>query len=206
MNTNEERSARWYAYYLGELPEAERAGVEAELAAAPVEAEEVRRVCLGVETWASEPIAGKPLDVHGIFNQADAPFGAAKPRRMAVLTKAWPWAAAAAFLIAISQISFSIQFGDSTIAWGQAIQQPAGGVPSEAIERLNAIETAAAKTQADIATVATRAASIETEMRDTTAELAYNQQLESQARYSDVQRILTLTGLGNYSMAAMYEP
>lgn len=207
--TNEQRDARWFAYLLGDLPEDERAAVEAEMAAAPRESAAFRQTYDGVDLWAREAVEHAPLDVHDTIARAQTLLAAnAHPRKTPWYGRALPWAAAAAFLIALSQISFSVQMGDSTFAWGA---QPAQEESSqELIDRLRALETVTASAQAELQGLAERAVSIEEEMRDTTAELAYNQQLESEARYRDIARVLTLTGLdrmtvADASFASMYD-
>ncbi len=200
MNNNHERDARWFAYLLGELPEADRAQVESqhaqvetEMAASPDEAAKFRAVCEGVHSWAAESVIGPAMDLHALLAKGQIPAQGPRPAWWA---KAWPWAVAATFLIAISELSFSVQLGDTTIAWGQPAA-PAASVPADdLLKRLDAIETASLASQQEVATMAARALSIEEEMRDATAELAYNQQLEAEARFRDIERLIALTGLG----------
>jgi hypothetical protein len=189
MTNHEQREQRWIAYFLGEGDPVERRRTEQELREAPEEAERIRVLCTAVTQWAQEEVPPSPLALSEL-PVGDLEFQRAKKQRTSAMWKALPWAAAAVFLLALSQVSFSVTMGDTTFAWG------AGGAPQTAdpaiATRLATLETASAEANELASAVALRTMNLETELRDTAAELAQNQRLESEVRYRDMARLLTL--------------
>ena len=184
MNPQKEREDRWLAYYLGELPESERRAVEEEFEADPALAADMKDFLRDVETWAKRPVPGEPMDIDAV-RQHEAPGrGGFKALR-------WPlsFAAAALFLFALTQVQFSLEFGDTQFAWGQAPSAVNTGLP-ELQARLDAMEAAQASTQAAVETVAMQTVVLEENLNTTAATLAAAQQQETIARYRDMEQLL----------------
>lgn len=198
MNPNDDLRTRWLAYLLGDLEPDDAARVEAEMRADPAQAEEVKRFFEATTDWAKRPVAEAPIDMTELAARtrgaADARVGRGRLRR------AWPWAAvaAAALLVAaLSQVSFSVQLGGASFAWGNPPQ-------TEAVIELESEISALNESYAALATDNLRLYTgfeefmislqqLETQLQVATAELARNQEREAHTRYADMQRLLEMT-------------
>ncbi|MBN1545509.1 MAG: hypothetical protein JW902_02500 [Syntrophaceae bacterium] len=200
MSEKDDRTRRWMAYFLDEVPPEQRPQIEAELRAAPEEAAEVLDFMEQIADWAKEPVPYTPLDLND--PQFNAEFGR-KSRRFVPLTFAWPlrWVAVAIVLLALTQLNFSITVGDKTLRWGSPLTR-------SDVSRLNAkiacletelqqVQQDTAQTQTDCQTVALKNLMLEKEFRLTTAQLARNQQIETVTRYRDTQNLIRLAGYDN---------
>ena len=137
---NDGRRDKWLAYVLGELPEGERAEVEAELARHPGELRRLQETVKAVNAWASEAGATVASDVDATIAEAQQASEAGKNRPVkpvSVGVPRWVWAAAAAamLVLALGQVQFSVTVGGTTFAWGGAStpvnQQPVASLAPE---------------------------------------------------------------------------
>ena len=179
------REERWLAYHLGELPESDRRAVEDELEADPALAATMEHFMRDIGAWAKRPVPNERMDIDTVRSQPD-------PRQNVLGALRWPMTAAAAalFLFALTQVQFSVQFGNTTFAWGKA---PAENTAVEALQvRLDEMESAQASTQAAVETVAMQTLALEESLNTTAATLAAAQQQEAIARYRDMEQLLAL--------------
>ena len=207
MGVREERERRWMAYYLEEADPSDRAAIEEELRLDPEEAERVRLVCDGVRSWAQQEVAPSHLSLEDLPIGGLASRTVALKQRRALLWRTLPWAAAATFILALSQANFSVQVGDSTFSWGEAnvTPYPEEGETVIALQaRIAELEKATTEAQDLVQQVALQSVELETEFRETATELAENQRLESQIRYRDMERLLSLYGAGSEYPAATF--
>ena len=190
---------KWLAYALGELPEAERAGVEAELAADPGELERLQQTIATVRAWAREAASGEAADVSAIVSEARhggsrRDTNAGQSILSGVPRWVWGVAAAALFLIALGQVQFSVTVGGATFAWGSA-QHVSDATPDPAlaakVEELAARHAAA---EQQLALMRNQYEALVHSVKGTAEALAYSQQVESATRYRDVQQLLQLAG------------
>lgn len=190
---NDMREERWLAYYLGELPESERRAVEHELEADPALAADMKAFMRDVESWAKRPVQGEPMEIDALRQQSET-------EKHGIGTLRWPLAVAAAalFLFALTQVQFSVQFGDAAFAWGQAPATDNAAV-AELQARLNAMEAAQASTQAAVETVAMQTVVLEENLNTTAATLAAAQQQEAIARYRDMEQLLAFAASNDES-------
>ncbi len=198
MKPNDDQTTRWLAYLLGDLAPNDAARVEAEMRDDPAKAEEVRRFFEATADWAKRPVADAPVDMTELAARtrgaADAHAGRARFRT------AWPWAAVAAavaLVAVLSQGSFSMQLGGTTLAWGDPLQ-------TEAVIQLESEISALNQSYAELAADNLRLydgfdefvfslQQLHTQLRVATTELARNQEREAHTRYTDMQRLLELT-------------
>lgn len=191
MEPNAERDQRWMAYFLNECDPSERAQIETELRDHPKEAEAARRVCDEIRAWAAEGVEAAPFEVELAY--ADNPTANGTnivPFHRRATRRVWPWAVAAMFLLALSQISFTLSLGDSTLSWGQPV--PVIVDDSKQLERLQALETTAMETTEFVEALAQQTVALEDELQQTAAELVLTQQVETQTRYRDMERLMQL--------------
>ena len=197
MNPNDDQSTRWLAYMLGDLPPDEATEVEAEMRDDPARAEELKRFFEATTDWAKRPVAAAPVDLVALTAQArgatDIRVGRTRSRG------AWPWAAAAAailLLVVLSQASISVQFGDTTLAWGTQQQVDAVTQLENEISALNASYTELAEDNLRLydgfEQFLIGLNELEAQVQIATTELARNQERESHTRYTDMQRMLEM--------------
>jgi anti-sigma factor RsiW len=193
------RRDKWLAYALGELPEAERAGVEAELAAHPEELKRLQQTIATVRAWAGEVALGEASDVSAIVSEARhggsrRDTNAGQSVRAGVPRWVWGVAAAALLLIALGQVQFTVTVGGTTFTWGSA-RQVSDATPDAALA--SKVEELAAKHAAaeqQLAFMRNQYEALVHSVKGTTEALAYSQQVESATRYRDVQQLLQLAG------------
>ncbi len=200
MNPNDDRWPRWLAYLVGDLKPDEAARVEAEMREDPAKAEEVRNFFEATTDWAKRPVAESPVDMAELAarTRAATDVGAGRGR----LRMAWPWATAAAaaalvFVAALSQASFSMELGGTTLAWGDPPQSEAVIELESEISALNESYAALAADNLRLYTgfedFVFSLQQLETQLQVATAELARNQEREAYTRYADMQRLLEMT-------------
>ena len=199
MPIDEDRESRWFACLLGDVTEEERLEIEAEMEDAPEEAAHVRQLFEAVSGWAHEPVPHTPVDFSQFPQPADYavpdPAPASPIRRLArVPLQPWFWAAAALFLLALTQVQFTISFGDATLAWGQPLELPQTdeAATGELEERLAIIEDWALDSDEFLQAVALCTMDIEEGLEFATTELARTQRIEAQTRYNESQRLWQL--------------
>jgi hypothetical protein len=210
----EEREARkslWVAHYLGELPPDERRRVEAELRADPEEAAECERLAAGVRQWSSQATPGRPLDLQAVYSAAAPERQAAEAGSCAPAMKrprragAWALAAAAPALVAfaLTQVKFTIAWGDKALHWGQGAAPATGVAEVDSTElaaihaRLDEIQLALRETDEQINSVALESVrqnlALAADVQSALARLTARQDQESRTRYRDVQQLISLT-------------
>ncbi len=206
MNPDTSRQDQWMAYHLGELPEAERARVEAELNASPELAESYRRFAAAFGAWATEEVAQRPFDFQAFRAKQESRRGAdvlAVPppalRKKPFLPGrlAWALAAAALLLFALSKTQFTVTLGNTTLRWGAA-------EPAAKSEKEDALRAQLVDTQDQLATlqggmeqntqilqaIAQRQIDTEKRFTDVTDRLSYYQQVEAATRYRDTNALI----------------
>jgi len=198
MAINDEgRQDKWLAYALGELPEAERAGVEAELAEHPEEWQRLQQTVAAVHAWAGDAASTEASDVTAIVAEAcraDRPRGDCTGQPLAAGVPRWVWGAAAAalLLIALGQVQFTVTVGSTTFAWGTAAHapdsQPVAALESK-VKELTAKHDAAER---QLTFMRNQYDALAHNVQSTAEALAYSQQVESATRYRDVQQLLQL--------------
>ncbi len=200
MNFRNDGRNDWFAYFLGELPEAERGRVEEEMAVAPEEAEEVRRAVEAATAWAQQPESYEPLALDAVIQDGRVtPFA----RPPAARAPRWFWAAAAAALVvlAVSQTRFSVTMGDTTFAWGRPAATSTTDTLVALAAKLAEVESKHAKTEELVASVAERTLAVE----ESAAQLAYNQQVEAETRYQDMATLIQRLSGGDEMASAVFE-
>lgn len=198
MNPNDDRTTRWLAYMLGDLPPDEAAVVEAEMRDDPTKVEEIKRFFEATTDWAQRPVAEDPIDMAELTARtrglAKKLVGRSRFRRPL------PWAAAAVaaalLIVALSQASVSVQFGDTTLAWGNPQQAAAVTQLENEISALNASYAELAEDNLwlydGFEQFLIGLNELETQLQIATTELARNQERESYTRYADMERILEI--------------
>lgn len=197
MNQENDREKRWLAYHLGESAPGEREKIEQEFKTSPKEAEDFKRFILELTAWAKEEVPHTPLLLEDLG--IDPSYEKGKTPRIGFFPAKWFWgfAAAALILFALSQTSFSIRMGDFVISWGRdadgnQVSQLSKNLSllSEDVRllRQNAIEN-----QTRIQNVALRNTLLERNIQTAFTQLVYNQQLETRARYNDLQKLLRIS-------------
>lgn len=193
MKETDDKEKRWLAYFLDELPESDRARVEAELEAAPEEARAMEGVVRDVRDW-SRPAADAPAtnlaSIYDAAESASPPGPSGWRRARAVL----PWAAAAVFAVVLSQANVSIGFGDTTLGWGA---QPNAERVAVLEEQLGALEGRAAEDAEYIDAVASRLLDLERTVTLATTQLAEGQRIEAATRYRDIERLIRGAGIAS---------
>jgi len=203
MRDQADREQRWIAYLLGETPPEERARIEDELREAPGEAERLRAVVDTVATWAKAPVSYSPLRVQDLDldeeEAAPAPAGRTTPLARRRWLAAATLAAAAAFLFALSQVSFTLQYGDKALHWGgqAATEAPAGlGQTVDALAtRVQGLEQAAIDAHGLIQALQWQNAAMDEEFRNAALRLARSQRETAQIWYRDLNSAVYLAGL-----------
>ena len=207
MKEMDEREERWTAYYLGESSPEEKEAIEAELRENPEAQKEFDRLIVGVKGWAKEPVASQPLDVShfgrpdtpvGLENEIGSSSGKRIKRANRPLSLAIGIAAAALFVFALSQIQFSLQFGETAFVWGKSLSSERlddlqAQVGRNAIE-LEQVELWAAGNTREIKDIVLTNLAMRDIFAQSTAQLVRMQEVESQTRYKDMKSVLTLVG------------
>lgn len=207
MALENDREQRWFAYLLGEVAAEEGARIEAEMKAAPEEAAELKQLFESLAAWGRAPQPYQPLRVQDLdLGEAlsDAPQDTpSHTRKRAILMRPWPWAVAAMFLLAASQVSFTFTLGDATVSWGRQEHAQETTTPDSVdpniTQRLEALEQHAVETGELVETVATTTLLLQDWLETTANELGYIQRAETQARYRDTQRLFQLFSQGPFS-------
>jgi anti-sigma factor RsiW len=186
MRPTNEQQDRWIAYLVGEIPEGDRAAIEAELAAHPEAAAELRRVVDAASGWAKAPVSAGESDV--VLYRANA--STRRPR---------PWyalpiglAAAAALMFAVSQANFTVSFGDTKLSWGAS--GPVVSAPIESSPAFAALQERDANLGEIVEALAVQTALLQENFDSATNELAYTQYVDRQTRYQEMQQLLQLAG------------
>jgi hypothetical protein len=204
MNPKEEREQRWFAYFLGEVSREEMESIEEELRASPKEAEEYEEFIQSLSQWAKEPVPYQPIHMKGLgiepirFKDRRKDRSSPAKQRLFPTAGKWFWglAAAALLIFAFSQLSFSINFGNTTIKWGRApdteqIKQITREL-SLVNDQLKKVSEASAENKGYIQTVAMKNLMLENDLQNAVNQLVYYQQIETRTRYNDVQKLLHL--------------
>ena len=199
MNSQDERTRRWLAYFLDEAAPEERERIEAELAASPEEAGQVKRLVEGVSQWAKAPVPHTPLRMDELPVEIARPGAAEKAGgRPPRWRWSWAWVAAAVFVLALTQARFSITAGGVTFNWGREETPAQLGQIHEDVQRLaqqlDEVQQAGAKNQEEDHAVALRHLLLERDFQQATDQLARNQRIEAVRRYQDTQSLLRLAG------------
>ncbi|MBX7258380.1 MAG: hypothetical protein K1Y02_18595 [Candidatus Hydrogenedentes bacterium] len=198
-NEYEPQRDKWLAYVMGELPEAERADVEAELARNPEDLVRIQQTLAAVNGWANEVNANEPSDVAAILSKARQAHNSNKENAVTPLFAAipkWVWAAAAVALlvIALGQVRFTVTIGGATFAWGEsegtAHEQSVAVLASE-LEKLTTLHAA---TEQQLGVLRGQYDALAQNVQGTVEALAHWQQVESAVRYRDVQQLIQLAG------------
>lgn len=191
MEPNAERDQRWMAYFLDECDPSERPQIEAEMRDHPKEAEAARLVCEEIRAWAAEKVEASPFNVEDAYAENPEEIDTRPTKfRLSAPRRIWPWAVAAMFLLALSQISFSVSLGDSTLSWGQPVAVNVSD-PKQ-LERLEALENTAMQTTDYVESLALQTVALEEELQRTATELVLFQQVETQTRYRDMERLMQM--------------
>lgn len=190
MTPTPEQEHRWMSYFLDECDAKERDAIAEEIRKYPEEAEAVRMLCTQVRTWAKEEVDTAPLDLSQVYANDVQHLSLFRRATRSAL----PWAAAALFVFALSQVSFSVSFGDNVFAWGQ---QPAlETTDTDAlIERLHALEAATTETGEFVEAIAQQTLALQDNLEETATELSIKQEMESIARYRDIERLINMSSL-----------
>lgn len=205
MNHDDTQRERWLAYLLGETKPEDAARIEAEMAEAPEEARALKKGLAAARGWASEPAEHSPVVMETLL--AAEPASVAQSR----WARRWPWAVAAGLLlIALTQLSFTVSVGDTSLAWGTNAEDSEREALTEQVAdlqiRYSALADAANESADFLGVAAYRINTLEQDLSHATTELARNQRAETRARYMDVQRILELTGHRDVEVAAWMNP
>ncbi len=204
MKPEPSREDQWMAYHLGELPEEDRARVEAELNASPELAESYRRFAAAITAWATEEVPDRPFDF-ATFRaaqenrespDADATVPAS-PRKKFSWPGRWTWALAAAALLlfALSGTQFTLTFGSATLRWGTA-KQSAGEEETlqaqlnQAREQLVLLQGGLEQNTEILQAIARRQIETEKHFTEVTKRLGYYQQVEAAMRYRDTNALM----------------
>jgi hypothetical protein len=201
MDTDNNREERWYAYFLGDLNANEALEVEAEMRAHPETAAEARTAFEQLQAWSAEPVPYEPFNLNAVSHkdvlQFQSEYGIKRRKRWAWL-RPTPLIAAAVLLLALTQVQFTISAGGNTFTWGQ---KPVAESPvqedTEMASRLETLEQAAAEIGSAIEELEVRDSIMVEQFEHNASELARNQQLESQARLRDMQRMMWWTEYPN---------
>lgn len=182
-----------WAQWLGE-DEAE----QSDIAEAPSSAaESYRHTVESLRAWARAPepsvADAAPFDPLTAGIMAN---GETRRRKPAITARRLAWATglAAALLLALAQVQFSVSWGAATFAWGAA-HEP------QLLERLDEMETTFAaledrteRAAAMAESAGLRTVALEEVLDHATAVLARNQQREAQARHNDIQVLMAMSG------------
>jgi len=205
MNHDDMQRERWLAYLLGETEPEDAARIEAEMVEAPDEAHALKEGIEAVRGWAAEPVEHSPVAMKTLL--AAEPASGAQSR----WARRWPWAVAAGLiLVALTQLSFTVTVGNTSLAWGTNAEDGDRAVLTEQVAdlevRYRALANAANESAEFLGVAAYRINTLERDLSRTAEELARNQRAETRARYADVQRILELTGHRDMEVAAWMNP
>ena len=208
MDMQENRDEKWIAYLLGDLDPADAALVEEEMKANPEQALEVRETVERIRAWSSESVEHVPLNMTdlGIAQASELPEGSSRDNPRSRIPSFWVRAgalfAASAVLVAMTQARFSVSVGDNTFSWGmdknrdiaENPDRPALEVtPIGLISRIEVLEQAATEMGDAVQALALQDSMMAESFKQNTLELAHYQRLESQARLSDMKRMMTWT-------------
>ncbi len=203
MKPEPPRDDPWMAYHLGELPESERARVEAELKASPEQAESYRRFTAALGAWATEKVPERPFDFQAFRTKQESgravdvlavPSPALRKKSFLPGRLAWGLAAAAFFLFALSRTHFTLTLGNTTIRWGAAERSDDEDALRSQLkkteEQLALLQGGMEQNTGILQTIAQRQIDTEKHFTEVTDQLSYYQQVEAATRYRDTNALM----------------
>lgn len=192
MSTNDPRDERWIAYLLGECEPDEREKIEAEMRAIPDEAARVRALVEGVSDWVGEPTPYSPVDLEELERRLDVGTLTGSSKRW----RLWaPLAVAAALVVvALTQVQFTVEWGDTALHWGQETPDVETAMNTAQLDtlaqRIGELEQAALETNRYIEALAIQDLVLDDQLRNATTRLAHGQRMTAQS----VQDAFVLAG------------
>jgi hypothetical protein len=155
--------------------------------------------------WANSTMSAPPADMDSLRNRIESErVIALEPRRSwAPPRLAWNLAAAALFLFAFTQVSFTVRRGETEWSWGRQVI-PAPDSSNQLVNLQTSVENLAYtlnEHQAWLTSLAEADSQIKLSTAQTHTQLANWQKLESETRYADDEKLIALIQAqsGNYN-------